>query len=72
MAGGGAGFAGLAFLLTIARLGITVAEALRTDLAQSSSLNVLTRASVRDLPGLLQRPAQSGVRFELPREIARR
>ena len=53
-------------------LGPTVAEALRTDLAQSSSLNVLTRASVRDILGLMQRPAESVVPFELAREIATR
>jgi eukaryotic-like serine/threonine-protein kinase len=53
-------------------LGPTVAEALRTDLAQSSSLNVLTRASVRDILRLMQRPAESVVPFELAREIATR
>ena len=53
-------------------LGPTVAEALRTDLAQSSSLNVLTRASVREILGLMQRPAESVVPFELAREIATR
>jgi tetratricopeptide (TPR) repeat protein/tRNA A-37 threonylcarbamoyl transferase component Bud32 len=53
-------------------LGPTVAEALRTDLAQSSSLNVLTRASVRDILGLMQRPSESVVPFELAREIATR
>jgi eukaryotic-like serine/threonine-protein kinase len=53
-------------------LGPTVAEALRTDLAQSSSLSVLTRASVREILGLMQRPAESVVPFELAREIATR
>jgi len=53
-------------------LGPTVAEALRTDLAQSSSLNVLTRASVREILGLMQRPSESIVPFELAREIATR
>ncbi len=53
-------------------LGPTVAEALRTDLAQSSSLKVLTRASVRDILGLMQRPTESVVPFELAREIATR
>ncbi len=53
-------------------LGPTVAEALRTDLAQSTSLNVLTRATVRDILGLMQRPAESVVPFELAREIATR
>ena len=53
-------------------LGPTVAEALRTDLAQSSSLKVLTRASVREILGLMQRPTESVVPFELAREIATR
>ena len=53
-------------------LGPTVAEALRTDLAQSSSLKVLTRASVREILGLMQRPTESAVPFELAREIATR
>jgi tetratricopeptide (TPR) repeat protein len=53
-------------------LGPTVAEALRTDLAQSSSLNVLTRASVREILGLMQRPSESIVPFDLAREIATR
>jgi eukaryotic-like serine/threonine-protein kinase len=53
-------------------LGATVAEALRTDLAQSSSLKVLTRASVRQILGLMQRPTESVVPFELAREIATR
>jgi tetratricopeptide (TPR) repeat protein len=53
-------------------LGPTVAEALRTDLAQSSSLKVMTRASVREVLGLMQRPSESVVPFELAREIATR
>jgi tetratricopeptide (TPR) repeat protein/tRNA A-37 threonylcarbamoyl transferase component Bud32 len=53
-------------------LGPTVAEALRTDLAQSSSLKVMTRASVREILGLMQRPSESVVPFELAREIATR
>jgi tetratricopeptide (TPR) repeat protein/tRNA A-37 threonylcarbamoyl transferase component Bud32 len=53
-------------------LGPTVAEALRTDLAQSSALNVLTRASVREILRLMARPAESMVPFELAREIATR
>jgi tetratricopeptide (TPR) repeat protein/tRNA A-37 threonylcarbamoyl transferase component Bud32 len=53
-------------------LGPTVAEALRTDLAQSSTLKVLTRASVREILGLMQRPTESVVPFELAREIATR
>ncbi len=53
-------------------LGSTVAEALRTDLAQSSSLKVLTRANVRDILALMQRPTESTVPFDLAREIATR
>ncbi len=53
-------------------LGPTVAEALRTDLAQSKSLKILTRASVREILGLMQRPAESVVPFDLAREIATR
>jgi tetratricopeptide (TPR) repeat protein/tRNA A-37 threonylcarbamoyl transferase component Bud32 len=53
-------------------LGGTVAEALRTDLAQSSSLRVLTRANVRELLTLMQRPREGAVQFDLAREIATR
>ncbi|HEU4799453.1 MAG TPA: protein kinase [Gemmatimonadales bacterium] len=53
-------------------LGPTIAEALRTDLAQSKSLNVLTRASVREILRLMDRPAESAVPFEVAREIATR
>ncbi len=53
-------------------LGATVAEALRTDLAQSSSLDVLTRTAIREQLALMERPADAAVRFELAREIATR
>jgi tetratricopeptide (TPR) repeat protein len=53
-------------------LGPTVAEALRTDLGQSSALKVMTRATVRDLLRLMQRPVESAVQFDLAREIATR
>ena len=53
-------------------LGATVAEALRTDLAQSSSLDVLTRSAIRDQLGLMERPMDAPVRFDLAREIATR
>jgi tetratricopeptide (TPR) repeat protein/tRNA A-37 threonylcarbamoyl transferase component Bud32 len=53
-------------------LGGTVAEALRTDMAQSTSLTILTRANVQEILGLMQRPPESGVPFELAREIATR
>ncbi len=53
-------------------LGATVAEALRTDLAQSRSLQVLTRANVREILRLMRRPIDSKVEFDLAREIATR
>ena len=53
-------------------LGETVAEALRTDLAQSTSIKVLTRANVRELLALMQRPRDGAVQFDLAREIATR
>ena len=53
-------------------LGPTVAEALRTDLAQSQSLEVLTRASLREILRLMDRPTESAVPFEVAREIATR
>ncbi len=53
-------------------LGATVAEALRTDLAQSPNLAVFTRASVRDVLQRMQRPLDALVTFDLAREIATR
>jgi tetratricopeptide (TPR) repeat protein/tRNA A-37 threonylcarbamoyl transferase component Bud32 len=53
-------------------LGGTVAEALRTDLGQSNSLKVLTRANMRDLLAMMQRPRESVVAFDVAREIATR
>ncbi|MCC6318747.1 MAG: protein kinase [Gemmatimonadaceae bacterium] len=53
-------------------LGGTVAEALRTDLAQSTSLRVLTRSAMRDLLGLMKRPLDTTVAYPLAREIATR
>jgi tetratricopeptide (TPR) repeat protein/tRNA A-37 threonylcarbamoyl transferase component Bud32/TolB-like protein len=53
-------------------LGVTVAEALRTDLAQSPNLRVVTRASVRDMLDRMQRPRESVVLFPIAREIATR
>ncbi|HKP29023.1 MAG TPA: protein kinase, partial [Gemmatimonadales bacterium] len=53
-------------------LGATVAEALRTDLAQSASLKVMTRSAIRDLLGLMQRPVDTTVSFDLAREVATR
>lgn len=51
-------------------LGATVAEALRTDLAQSSSLKVLTRAAIRDLLSWMKRPTDVPLNFDVAREIA--
>ena len=53
-------------------IGTTVGEALRTDLAQSANLAVLTRATVRDILDRMQRPRESVVYFPLAREIATR
>ena len=53
-------------------LGGTAAEAIRTDLAQSRALRVLTRASMRDVLRLMQRPSERSVPFDLAREIATR
>jgi tetratricopeptide (TPR) repeat protein len=53
-------------------LGQTIAEALRTDLGQSASLNVMTKAAVRDILRLMQRPIESLVTFDVAREIASR
>ena len=53
-------------------LGATVAEALRTDLAQSDALRVLTRTDIREVLTLMRRPAESQVPFALAREIATR
>jgi tetratricopeptide (TPR) repeat protein len=53
-------------------LGATVAEALRTDLAQSKSFQVLTRANLRDILRLMRRDVESAVQFDLAREIATR
>ena len=53
-------------------LGGTAAEALRTDLGQSRALIVLTRATMREILRLMERPTESTVPFELAREIATR
>jgi eukaryotic-like serine/threonine-protein kinase len=57
---------------TDSTLGPTIAEAIRTDLGQSRSLNVLTRATIREILGLMQRPIEASVPFDLAREIATR
>jgi tetratricopeptide (TPR) repeat protein len=53
-------------------LGITASEALRTDLAQSSSLKVLTKAAVSDILRLMKRSSDAGVPYDLAREVASR
>ena len=53
-------------------LGVTVAEALRTDLAQSKNLKVLTKAAVTEVLRLMQKSADATVPFALAREVASR
>ncbi len=53
-------------------LGGIAAEALRTDLGQSRALRVLSRATMREILRLMQRPSESTVPFDLAREIATR
>jgi tetratricopeptide (TPR) repeat protein len=53
-------------------LGATVAEALRTDLAQSKAFQVLTRANLREILRLMRRNTETAVEFDLAREIATR
>jgi tetratricopeptide (TPR) repeat protein/tRNA A-37 threonylcarbamoyl transferase component Bud32 len=53
-------------------LGATVAEALRTDLAQSRTLRVLSRGAITDQLRLMQRPLETSITFELAREVATR
>jgi tetratricopeptide (TPR) repeat protein len=53
-------------------LGSTVAEALRTDLRQSSTLSVMTRASVSEVLRLMQRGPDAAVDFNTAREVATR
>ena len=52
-------------------LGSTVAEALRTDLAQSRALKVLSRQTLDELLRLMQKPGRS-LGFDVAREIATR
>lgn len=53
-------------------LGPTVAEALRTDLGQSRAFTVLSRATLREILGMMGRPAEGAIPFEVAREIATR
>jgi tetratricopeptide (TPR) repeat protein len=53
-------------------LGVTASEALRTDLAQSTSLKVLTKSAVSDVLRLMKKPPDAQVPFDLAREVATR
>ncbi|HRP08796.1 MAG TPA: protein kinase, partial [Gemmatimonadales bacterium] len=53
-------------------LGMTVAEALRTDLAQSRALDVMTRAALRDQLVMMRRSGESRIPYDVAREIAQR
>ena len=53
-------------------LGVTASEALRTDLAQSKNLKVLTKAAVTEVLRLMQKPSDASVPFALAREVASR
>ena len=53
-------------------LGLTITEALRADLAQSSMLRVMPRLAIADILRLMQRPADVHIDFDLARQIATR
>ena len=53
-------------------LGLTITEALRADLAQSSALQVVPRLSMNQTLQLMQRPTNTPVDFGVAREIATR
>lgn len=53
-------------------LGVTVAEAVRTDLAQSRALNVMSRAESREVLSRMRRPDDATLTFDLAREMATR
>ncbi len=53
-------------------LGATVAEALRTDLAQSTTMRVMSRGSIREILNLMRKSVDEPVTFDLAREIATR
>jgi eukaryotic-like serine/threonine-protein kinase len=53
-------------------LGVTIGEALRTDLGQSANLRVISRATVREILQRMLKPAESAVLFALAREVATR
>jgi len=53
-------------------LGATVAEAIRTDLAQSANLSVMTRAAVREVMQLMKKDPSASMAYETAREVATR
>lgn len=53
-------------------LGVTITEALRADLGQSSVLRVMPRLAVAEVLRLMQRPESARMDFELARSIATR
>ena len=53
-------------------LGVTISEALRVDMAQSSVLRVMPRLAIIDVLRLMQRPADSRIDYDLARAIASR
>ena len=53
-------------------LGLTITEALRADLGQSSALRVVPRLAINETLRLMQRPSTSLVDFDVAREIATR
>ena len=53
-------------------LGATVAEAIRTDLAQSSALDILSRAQLREAMMRMRRDADDPIPFDVARELATR
>jgi len=53
-------------------LGVTITEALRADLAQSSALQVVPRLSMSETLRLMQKPADTRIDFGVGREIATR
>jgi len=57
---------------TDSTLGLTITEALRADLAQSSVLRVLPRLAVVEVLRLMQRPENARIDFALARSIATR
>jgi tetratricopeptide (TPR) repeat protein len=57
---------------TDSTLGLTITEALRADLAQSSALQVVPRLSMNETLRLMQRPTDTRIDFAVAREIATR